>query len=219
MSVHLQRAIAELKKSLLSLCALVEDQVQMAVRALLDRDEALAATVEQRDAQIDQREIEVEEECLKILALYQPVAMDLRLVVAAMKIDNDLERIGDLAVNIARKGARFAKDAPMEIPFDVAGMWEKTQAMLRDSVDALVNLDGHLAYSVCGRDNEVDRLKHEFRVATEDMIRRNPERTGALLRLQAVTRNLERIADCATNIAEDVIYMIEGRIARHRKED
>jgi phosphate transport system protein len=219
MSVHLQRAITNLKKGLLSLCALVEDQVQMAVRALLERDEELAATVEQRDDQIDQREVEVEEECLKTLALYQPVAMDLRLVVAALKINNDLERIGDLAVNIARKAARFAKDAPMEIPFDIAGMSEKTQAMLRDSLDALVRLDAGLALNVCGRDNEVDRLKHEFRQGTEEMIRRNPESTGPLLRLQAVTRNLERIADCATNIAEDVVYMVEGRIARHRKED
>lgn len=219
MSAHLQRAISDLKKNLLSLCALVEDQVQMAVRALLERDEGLAAAVEQRDAHVDHREIEVEEECLKTLALYQPVAMDLRLVVAALKINNDLERIGDLAVNIARKASRFAKDAPMDIPIDIAGMWDKTQAMLRDSLDALVNLDARLAQSVCTRDNEVDRLKHEFRAVTEELIRRTPECTGPLLQLQAVTRNLERIADCATNIAEDVIYMIEGRIARHRRED
>jgi phosphate transport system protein len=219
MSVHLQRSIGNLKRNLLSLCALVEDQVQLAVRALLERDEALAATVETRDTQIDQREVEVEEECLKMLALYQPVAMDLRLVVAALKINNDLERIGDLAVNISRKAARFAKESPIEIPFDIAGMWQKTQAMLRDSVDALVNADAPLAQSVCRRDNEIDRLKHEFRLGVEEMIRRSPDATGPLLRLQAVTRNLERIADCATNIAEDVIYMIEGHIVRHRKED
>jgi phosphate transport system protein len=219
MSVHLQREIERLKKHLLSICALVEDQVQMAVRALVERDAELAGVVARRDEEIDQREVEVEEECLKTLALHQPVAIDLRLVVAALKINNDLERIGDLAVNIARKAAAFAAETPMEIPFDVAGMWQKTQAMLRDSLDALVNDDPRLAHDVCRRDDEVDGLKHEIRVEIEEMIRRDPEKTRPLLRLLAVTRNLERIADCATNIAEDVIYMTEGRIIRHRRED
>jgi phosphate transport system protein len=219
MSVHLQREIGNLKKHLLSLCALVEDQVRAAVRALLERDAALAAEVERRDAEIDQREVEVEEECLKTLALYQPVAIDLRLVVAALKINNDLERIGDLAVNIARKAAAFAAAAPMEIPFDIAAMSEKTEAMLRDSLDALVNMDTRLAHQVCVQDDEVDRMKHEFRIQAEELIRQTPDRAGALLRLLAVTRNLERIADCATNIAEDTIYMAEGRIMRHRRED
>jgi phosphate transport system protein len=218
MSIHLQREIENLKKRLLSLCAVVEDQVQMAIQALLDRDAELAREVECRDAEVDHREIEVEEECLKMLALYQPVAVDLRLIIAALKINNDLERIGDLAVNIARKAAAFAGEPPMEIPFDIAGMWEKTQAMLRDSLDALVNLDIALAKSVCARDDEVDRMKHETREGIEELIRRDPERVRPLLRLSAVSRNLERIADCATNIAEDVIYMAEGKIVRHREE-
>ena len=164
--------------------------------------------------------MEIEEECLKILALYQPVAVDLRFIVAALKINNDLERIGDLAVNIARKAAllrRRAADA--EVPFDIAGMWEKTQAMLRDSIDAMVNMDARLAAEVCRRDDEVDRLKHEIRAGAEERIRREPAKVGPLLRLLAVSRNLERIADCATNIAEDVIYMSEGRIIRHTKGD
>jgi len=219
MSLHLQREIHSLKRHLLSLCALVEDQVQMAVRALLERDAEAAAAVEQRDAEIDHREVDVEEECLKTLALYQPVAGDLRLVVAALKINNDLERIGDMAVNIARKAAACAKEPAVEVPFDIGGMWEKTQAMLRDSVDAMVNVDAPLAHRVCLRDDEIDRMKHEFRVGIEALIRQHPDRTGALLRVMAATRNLERIADCATNIAEDVIYMIEGRISRHRRED
>jgi phosphate transport system protein len=219
MSVHLQREIDRLKKDLLSLCALVEDQVQMAVRALLERDEELAGEVERRDLDIDHREVEVEEECLKTLALHQPVAIDLRLVIAVLKINNDLERIGDLAVNIARKAAAFAAEPPMEIPFDLTGMWEKTQGMLRDSLDALVNMDAGLASRVCARDDEVDRAKHEIRLGVEELIRRNPQRVGPLLRLLAVSRNLERIADCATNIAEDVVYMAEGRIIRHGHED
>jgi phosphate transport system protein len=219
MSVHLQREIGNLKKRLLSLCALVEDQVQTAVRALLERNQSMAQEVERRDAEIDAREVEVEEECLKTLALYQPVAIDLRLVVAALKINNDLERIGDLAVNIARKAAAFSQGPPVEIPFDIASMSEKTQNMLRESLDALINMDVKLAHQVCADDDEVDRMKHEFRFRAEELIRANPERTSALLRLLAVSRNLERIADCATNIAEDVVYMVEGRIARHVKED
>ncbi len=218
MSVHLQREIERVKKSILALCAIVEDQVQMAVRALLERDVDLARSVEDRDKDIDQREVEVEEECLKILALHQPVAIDLRFIVAAMKINNDLERIGDLAVNIARKAVTFIEETQMEIRFDIAGMWDRTQAMLRDSLDALVNMDAALAADVCRRDDEVDRIKHEIRVGVEEAIRREPEQVRPLMRLLAVSRNLERIADCATNIAEDVIYMSEGRIIRHGKE-
>ena len=167
---------------------------------------------------MDQREIEVEEECLKMLALYQPAAIDLRLIIAALKINNDLERIGDLAVNIAHKAMAVATEPPMEIPFDIAGMWQKTQAMLRDSLDALVNMDARLAEAVCARDDEVDRMKHDIRLEVEESIRHNPARLGPLLRLLAVTRNLERIADCATNIAEDVMYMVEGKIVRHRED-
>jgi phosphate transport system protein len=218
MSVHLQREIERVKKGILALCAIVEDQVQMAVRALLERDVELARAVEERDRDIDHREVEVEEECLKILALHQPVAIDLRFIVAAMKINNDLERIGDLAVNIARKAVSFVEETQMEIRFDIAGMWDKTQAMLRDSLDALVNMDAALAADVCRRDDEVDRIKHDIRVGAEEAIRCQPDEVRPLMRLLAVSRNLERIADCATNIAEDVIYMSEGRIIRHGKE-
>ncbi len=219
MSVHLQREIERVKKNILSLSAIVEEQVQDAVRALLERDADLAQKVEARDEEIDRREVDVEEECLKILALHQPVAIDLRFIVSAMKINNDLERIGDLAVNMARKAVSFAAESSMDIAFDIAGMWQKTQSMLRDSIDALVNMNGPLAAEVCARDDEVDRIKHDIRVGVEEQIRREPERVRPLMRLLAVSRNLERIADCATNIAEDVIYMAEGRIIRHNKTE
>ncbi len=218
MSVHLQREMDKLKKALLSLCGLAEEQVQMAVRALLDRNEELARQVENRDTQIDQREVEVEEDCLKILALHQPVAGDLRFLIAALKMNNDLERIGDLAVNIARKAEAFAAYPAMAIPFDLAGMSEQVQAMLRDSLDAMVHLDARLAQSVCSRDDGIDAIKHEIRRKVHEMIRKDPSRVAELLTLMAASRNLERIADHATNIAEDVLYMIEGRIARHRRE-
>lgn len=215
MSVHLQKDIARLKKNLLSLGALVESQVEKSVQAFLDRDEELAREVTNRDAEIDDREIEIEEECLKTLALHQPVAIDLRLTIAILKMNSDLERIGDLAVNIARKAIAVAAEPPLEAHFDIAGMGEKSQSLLRDSIDALVDLDVELARTVCLRDDEVDDMKHTIRIGVEKMIRSRPEHTQALLRLLAVSRNLERIADGATNIAEDVIYLSEGEITRH----
>ena len=217
MSIHLQREIERLKQRLLSLCAVVEDQVQMAIEAFLQRDEAAALLAERRDNEVDQREVEVEEECLKMLALYQPVATDLRLIVSVLKINNDLEQIGDLAVNIARKAAAVAAEPPLEIAFDIGGMWEKVQAMMRDSLDALVNADTELAESVYGRDDEVNRMKHEMRARAEEEARRGPEQMGRLLKCLAVARNLERIADYSVNIAEDVIYMVDGSIVRHRQ--
>jgi phosphate transport system protein len=217
MSIHLQREIERLNRGLLSLCAVVEDQVQMAIEAFLQRDETVALVVERRDNEVDQREVEVEEECLKMLALYQPVATDLRLIVSVLKINNDLEQIGDLAVNIARKAAALAAEPPLEVSLDVGGMWQKVQAMLRDSLDALVNTDAELAESVYSRDDEVDRMKHEMRARIEEAARRQPELLGSLLRFLAVARNLERIADYSVNIAQDVIYMVDGTIVRHRE--
>jgi phosphate transport system protein len=219
MSVHLQREIEKLKKRLLSLCAVVEDQVQTAIEAFLERDKDLAAEVERRDTDVDQREVEVEEECLKMFALYQPVATDLRLIVAVLKINNDLEQIGDLAVNIARKAAAVAVEPPLDIPLDIAGMWKKVQAMLRDSLDAMVNANTQLAEAVHARDDEVDRMKRDMRIRIEDAACRQPELMGRLLRFMAVSRNLERIADYSVNIADDVIYMVNGTIVRHRQHD
>jgi phosphate transport system protein len=215
MSIHLQKDITRLKKNLLSLGALVESQVEKAVRAFLERDEDLAREVVNRDAEIDDREIDVEEECLKTLALHQPVAIDLRMTISILKMNNDLERIGDLAVNIARKAIAVASEPQLDANFDIAGMGLKSQSMLRDSIDALVNMDLQLARLVCQRDDEVDELKHTIRVGVENLIRRRPEQTGGLLRYLAVSRNLERIADCATNIAEDVVYLSLGEISRH----
>jgi phosphate transport system protein len=218
MSLHLQREIEKLKKHVLSLCAVVEDHVHKAVRSLLDRDARLAREVEQGDVDVDRREIEVEEDCLKILALYQPVAIDLRMIIAVMKINNDLERIGDLAVNISHKATAFIAEPAAEIPFDLELMWEKAQGMLRDSVSSFIEMDVELAKNVCTRDGEVDRMKHENRNAIEELIRQKSNLVRPLLRILAVSRNLERIADCATNIAEDVIYIVEGKIVRHYEE-
>jgi phosphate transport system protein len=215
MSVHFHRALEKLKQRILALSAIVEQRVHQAVKAVEGRDPDLAEEVIRGDVQIDQAEVEVEEECLKILALYQPVAADLRFLVAVLKINNDLERIGDLAVNIARKAVAFSTLTDMDIPFDLAGMSEKTKAMLRDSLDALVNLDAGLAKRVCAHDQEINRRKHDISARIDDMIQTRPELAKPLLKLRAVSRNLERVADLTTNIAEDVIYMVEGKIVRH----
>ncbi len=217
MSVHLQREINRLKQSLLLLCRMVEDQVQLAVKALLDRDQSLAERVEERDREIDQREVEVEEDCLRVLALYQPVAIDLRLIVAVLKINSDLERVGDLAVNIAHKAIAVVGESEVTAPDVLPDMAAKTQSMLHDSLDALVALDAKLAARVCARDDEVDQLKRTIRLEVEKRIETNPKHLRPLLRLLAVSRNLERIADSATNISEDVIYMVDGKIIRHRE--
>jgi phosphate transport system protein len=215
MSVHLQREIDKLKKSLLSLCALVEYQLESAMDALQERDGSKAQRVLERDSEVDQREVEVEEECMKALALHQPVACDLRFLVSVLKMNKDLERIGDMAVNIARKAITVAGYSGLEIPFDLAAMWHKARAMLRDSIDALVNRDAPLAQEICGRDREVNCMKKEIRRQAEELLRSQPNRVSFWLALMGVARNLERIADHAVNIAEDVIYLVEGRIVRH----
>ena len=215
MSAHFQREINKLKQQVLSLCTMVEGQVEKAVRAVQLRDDELAAEVERLDEEIDLCEIEVEEECLKTLALYQPVAIDLRFVVSTLKMNHDLERIGDLAVNIARKVRGLVLDPPPELSCDLGLMCEKTQYLLRDSIDALVSLNASEAASICKRDDEIDQMKATIRKEIEITIRQRPDKVGSLLRLLAVSRNLERIADLATSIAEDVVYLVEGRIMRH----
>jgi len=165
------------------------------------------------------REIDIEEECLKLLALHQPVAMDLRFIVAVLKINNDLERISDLAVNVAERAAFLAARPKIDAPFDFLLMARKAQTMLRMSLDALVNWESSLASQVCAMDDEVDAINREMYNQVKDEIRKHPENLDALIHLLSVSRHLERIADQATNIAEDVIYMVEGKIVRHRAED
>ncbi|MFP4057337.1 MAG: phosphate signaling complex protein PhoU [Candidatus Brocadiia bacterium] len=219
MSAHLQREIDRLKKNILALSAVVEENVRKAVHAIERRDEKLARRAMATDVEIDHREIDVEEECLKILALHQPVAIDLRFIVACLKINNDLERIGDLAVNIAERAVFLGNREPVEVPFDFPTMAEKVRTMLKNSLDALVNLDARLARHVCRSDDEVDEINRHMYDQVKDGIRRRPEDVDSLIHLLSVSRHLERIADHATNIAEDVIYMLEGVIVRHQAED
>ncbi len=219
MAKHLQREIERLKKEILSLGATVEESVRMTVTAIEERDSALAEKVIKGDADIDQAEVDLEESCLKILALHQPVAIDLRFIIAVLKINSDLERIGDLAVNIAERALYFNARPRIRIPFDILGLAERVRWMLRACMDSLVNLDTQLAKKVCKTDDEVDAINRGMYTLVTDALRLNPEQIDVLIPYISVSRYLERIADHATNIAEDVIYMVDGVIARHRTED
>jgi phosphate transport system protein len=218
MSMHLQREIEKLKKMILSLSAVVEESVQKAVRAIEKRDAPLASEVIAADPDIDQAEMDVEEECLKILALHQPVAIDLRFIIAVLKINNDLERIGDLSVNVAKRALFVCEHPDIGTPFDFSHMVHKTLQMFQGSLDALMNMDAKRARAVLAADDEVDRINREMYGKIFGAIHRNPENTAVLQSYLSATRHLERIADHATNIAEDVIYMLEGRIVRHGGE-
>ena len=219
MKRHLQRELESLKKQILSLGAMAEESVRMAGRAFETKDGELARRIIESDREIDAAEVEVEEECLKIIALHQPVAVDLRFINIVIKINNDLERVGDEAVNIAERVENISKRLPLSFPFDFAPMAEKAEAMLKDSLDALVNQDVDLAYKVCLDDDDVDRMNHMIYDEVKEAIKKQPDRVAYLLNLLLIARHLERIADHATNIAEEVIYMIEGEISRHRKHD
>ena len=219
MTTHLQREIENLKKKILYMSAEVEESLRNAVESLVKRDPKLAQQVIDSDNTMDHLEVEIEEECLKILALHQPVAVDLRFVVAVLKINSDLERIGDLAVNIAERAGYLATHDPLDLPLDFKGMAKLVQGMLSQSIDCLVNSDTQLARLVRASDDGVDDMNRLMYTIIQDYIRDHPDRVTESIHLLSAVRHLERIADQATNIAEDVIYMVEGEIVRHQAED
>ncbi len=212
---HLRREVDRLKRKLLALSAYVEESVQRAVKAVSERDEKLAQRVIDTDFEIDEMEVDVEEDCLKILALHQPVAIDLRFIIAVLKINNDLERIGDLAVNIAERAVSLSKRDKINSPFDFQTMAERVQKMLQKALDALVNADAKLAREVLVSDDEIDEMNRQMYDSIKMGIRQDPANVDTLIQVLAISRNLERIADHTSNIAEDVIYMVDGDIIRH----
>ncbi len=216
MSQHLQREIEGLKKKLLELSALVEENVMRAVLSVEKKDVSTAQSVLTKDEFVDKVEIEVEEECLKILALHQPVAVDLRFIVAAFKINNDLERIGDLAVNIAERSLALAFKPDFDSIVNFRTMCKKSARMLKLCLDSFVALDAKQAVEVCAADDEVDSLYREMYGKVKAGIAQNPGKIDEYLQILSISRHLERIADHATNIAEDVIYMVKGDIVRHQ---
>jgi phosphate transport system protein len=223
MAGNIQTEIERLKNQIVYLSTAVLENMQKAVKALWEKNPDLARQViEQDKKEIDTFEINVEEECLRLLALYQPVACDLRFIVSVLKINNDLERIGDLAAKIADKvillhdldPVKFTSDA-MQIPEMFNAMFAKTVWMFQNTMDAFINEDTDLAYKVCLTDDEVDRDKASIRAEMEEIIMRDPAQQVYLAKLIGVARSMERIADHCTNICEDIIYMAQGKIVRH----
>jgi len=217
MTKHFHRELEKIKKKILSLGAMVEENVRMAIKAIEEFDGEISQKIIASDHEIDEMEVEVEEECLKIIALHQPVAVDLRFLVAVIKINNDLERIGDQAVNIAQRVKTITKKEGSDFIFDYSVMAEKAETMLKMSLDAMVNMDDELALKVLVLDDEVDAKKEEAYRLIKTAISQHPDKVSYLINLLLISRHLERLADHATNIAEEVIYMIEGEIVRHGK--
>lgn len=210
-----QRELEKLKKKLLALSALVEENLRRSFVAVDKRDPELARAVIRGDVLIDEAEVEVEEECLKVLALHQPVAGDLRYLVAVIKINNELERIGDLAANIAERALQLSELPAVSVPVDLLVMAERTEAILERALDALVNRDSTIAREVLIADDEIDDLYQRLIEELKVVLREHLDQIDAAVLIFSVARYLERLADHATNIAEDVLYMVEGEIIRH----
>ncbi len=215
MSKHLQNDLEKLERGLLDLGGRVEEAVRRSIAALETRRADLAIDVINGDIEIDRNEVQLEEECLKVLALHQPVAGDLRFIAACLKITNDLERIGDLAVNIAKRAASLDRESPMPSPPNLEVMTEQVASMVRESLDAFVRGDVERANRVMQQDDEVDSLHKKVMTAMMNVMRQSPDHLDDAMLFISASRHLERIADHATNIAEDVVYMVEGDIVRH----
>jgi phosphate transport system protein len=216
---HFEEEMQALKNRLLNMGALVEERVHDATHALIERRLDTAERIIGSDQDVNDLQIEIDDRCLRLLALQQPMASDLRLITAAMKINADLERIGDQAVNIAEQAVRILAHPPLKPIIDLPRMAEIAERMTRESLDAFVRKDAKLARSILARDDEVDQLKDQvFRVLLTYMMA-DPGTIERALGLILVSRHLERIADHATNIAEDVIFVVEAKDVRHHHEE
>jgi phosphate transport system protein len=216
---HFQEELERLKARLLEMGGLAEEQVRLAVQGLVQRDRALIARVLTSDHPINSLHIEIDSRCFTLIALHQPMAVDLRSIVAAVKINTDLERVGDLAINIAEAALRYANHPPVKRLIDIPNMATIAQTMLRDALDAFVKRDTALAQQVLSADDELDALKTQiFRELLTYMLQ-DPTTIEPALDLILISRHLERIGDHATNVAEDVIFMVSARDVRHHSAD
>lgn len=215
MSLHLEREMNKLQEKILKLCGAVELIVSKVLQAMEQRDEESALAAIKEDNLIDQMEVRIEEECLKILALHQPVATDLRKIVSILKITNDLERIADYAVNIARRQLEVPGRPVFPKAFQFATMVHQVNRQLSRSVNALVQMDAELAWSVMREDDSIDRMHRDTVQRTIEVLSSDPSQALVMMQIFSVSRSLERIGDHAVNIAEDVVYMITGEIVRH----
>ncbi len=218
MSQHLQKEIAELKEKIIYMGTEVEDRVYRATVSLINSNQQMAQAVLAGDHEIDDLEVAIEEDCLKILALHQPVATDLRFIIAVLKINSDLERVGDLAVGIAERSSYLIEHPGFTIGFDMASMMRAVESMLTRSIEALVNQDVNKAYRVRADDDRVDAMNRDMYAIVKEELVKHPEHINIILHNLSISRHLERIADHASNIAEDVIYLVKAEIIRHSPE-
>ena len=219
MQRHIDLELDKVKNELVRMASLAEVAIGLSVKALVSRDAQLAQQVSTSDAAINALEIEIDEQCLKTMALYQPEARDLRLLAMALKINNDLERMGDQAVNIAERTLELLKEPLLKPLIDIPRMADLVQRMVKDSLDAFVRQDAMLARSVCKQDDSVDRLDDQMFRELLTYMMEDPKAITRAVNLILVSRHLERIADHATNIAEDVIYLVEGKNIKHHAQD
>ncbi len=220
MSLHLQRDIDKLKREILQLGGMVEMAINNAIVAINNRRPELAESVFVGEKLINEKEVRIEEECLKILALHQPVAVDLRLIVVILKVNNDLERMGDFAVNVAKRAVFLSSQEPIPWPPEFTEqMSTAIISMVENSLEALVKLDVDLAHRVIAMDDDVDEVNRKMYIALQSLMENDSSTIERAISLLSTSRYLERIADLATNIAEDVIFMVEGEVIRHKTRD
>jgi phosphate transport system protein len=219
MTKQSQRRLASLENRIIGMGRMVEDAVDKAISALVSRLPDLAREVIVSDEKLDEEEVAIEQMCFELLCLQQPVAVDARFILTTLKVNNDLERMGDLAVNIAERAAFLAVREPIPVPLSFAEMAEAVRGMVRESLQSLVNRDTARAAKVCRADDDVDLMNTEMYVALQLLMSQYPETIERAIHTLSASRHLERIGDLATNIAEDVVFLVDGRIVRHRVED
>lgn len=215
---HFDRELEALKQRILRMGGIVEDFILRSIEALIERDRGFMNDAVPIEAEVDGEEVRIEEECLKLIALYQPVAGDLRFIAAVLKINGELERMGDLALHIAERARALAAHPDLPVPVDLRRSATQVQRMVRNSLESLVNQDAELALQVLHADNAVDENHRHMFTYVARALRTDPQHAEAILQLLSASRYLERIADGATNIAEDVYYLVEGAIIRHRAD-
>ncbi|NUQ34900.1 MAG: phosphate signaling complex protein PhoU [Planctomycetaceae bacterium] len=216
MSKHLERDLKHIEKELLTVGTLVEEAINKAMTSLIDKNEELANEVIAGDKKIDAKEVEIEEHCLKVLALNQPLASDLRFIITVLKVNNDLERMGDHAVNIAKRARHIARDEGLVIPVDFRPIAESVRTMVSKSLDALVNVDIRLAKKILEDDDIVDEQNKKMIRELIAIMKEHPASIPSCMDMVSASKQLERVGDLATNIAEDIIFMVEGDVVRHR---
>lgn len=217
MSIHLSRDLEALHRDVLSMCGMVEEMIHMAVEGLGRPSDELARELARRDDEIDAWDVRLEDECLKILALHQPVAIDLRRIATVLKITGELERVADLGVHIAERASGLLVQPGVQVPEKLQQMSRRALDMLHRSIDSYVEFDSRMARQVCADDEAVDQMNLEIIEALVATMKRSPDLVDPALHLFSASRHVERIADHATNIAEDVVYLVEGEIIRHRE--